>query len=96
MSEIYLAIILQNCCLSATRLHCVTNHTHMRLRLCSATTHTVSRFGRLANHSGKTAAPHSADRDIIALLFQVVPCGYCVTVLPVFASHVRQLILAVK
>jgi len=66
------------------------------MRMRAATTHSVVRFGRLANHLGTTAAPHSADCDIVALLCQVVPCGLRVTVLPVFGIHVRQLISAEK
>ena len=38
----------------------------------AATTRTVSCFGRLAYHSGTTAALNTADCDIVALTFQVV------------------------
>ena len=56
---------LQNRSSFATRLLCVSNH--RRRCMHAATTHTVSRFGRLAQHSGTAPAPLSADCDIVPL-----------------------------
>jgi len=58
---------LHNRCSAANRLRCVSIHRYMRV----ATTCTVQCFRRLAYHSGTTAAPHSADSDVVALFFQV-------------------------